>query len=124
MSYTITLARSAGFCYGVKRAVDRAFEVAKTAENAVTLGPIIHNPQIVSRLAALGVPSVSSPEETLPGQTVIIRSHGVAQSVYDKLDGRNVVDCTCPNVARIHRIAREVTAAGKVLLIAGNPGHI
>lgn len=121
--HTITLARSAGFCYGVKRAVDRAFEVAKTAENAVTLGPIIHNPQIVSRLAALGVPSVSSPAETLPGQTVIIRSHGVAQSVYDKLEGREVVDCTCPNVARIHRIAREVTAAGKVLLIAGNPDH-
>lgn len=120
---TITLAKSAGFCYGVKRAVDKAFETAKSASDAVTLGPIIHNPQVVSRLAALGVPSVPSSEETYPGQTVIIRSHGVAQSVYDRLSGRRIVDCTCPHVARIHRIAREVTAQGKVLLIAGNPNH-
>ena len=107
--HTITLASSAGFCYGVKRAVDRAFEIARQSSDAVTLGPIIHNPQIVQRLKDLGVPSVSSPEETHPGQTVIIRSHGVAQSVYDQLEGRNIVDCTCPHVARIHRIAREVT---------------
>ena len=106
---TITLASSAGFCYGVKRAVDRAFEIAAQTSDAVTLGPIIHNPQIVQRLQDLGVPSVSSPQETHSGQTVIIRSHGVAQSVYDQLDGRNIVDCTCPHVARIHRIAREVT---------------
>ena len=83
---TITLASSAGFCYGVKRAVDRAFEIAAQTSDAVTLGPIIHNPQIVQRLQDLGVPSVSSPQETHPGQTVIIRSHGVAQSVYDQLD--------------------------------------
>ncbi len=121
--HTITLASSAGFCYGVKRAVDRAFEIARQSSDAVTLGPIIHNPQIVQRLKDLGVPSVSSPEETHPGQTVIIRSHGVAQSVYDQLEGRNIVDCTCPHVARIHRIAREVTEQGMVLLIAGNPNH-
>ncbi len=121
--HTITLARSAGFCYGVKRAVDKAFEAAETCSDAVTLGPIIHNPQIVSRLQALGVQCVDSPADTHPGQTVIIRSHGVPQSVYDQLEGRNIIDCTCPHVARIHRIAKEVTEAGKVLLIAGNPDH-
>ncbi len=122
-SRTITLASSAGFCYGVKRAVDKAFEVAENSSDAVTLGPIIHNPQVVSRLAALGVPSVSSPCDTHPGQTVIIRSHGVGADVIHALSGRNIVDCTCPHVARIHRIAREITEAGKILLIAGNPSH-
>ena len=114
----ITLAGTAGFCYGVRRAVEKAFEVAASGKDAVTLGPIIHNPQIVSRLAALGVPEISSPEEAKEGQTVIIRSHGVPAAVYDALQGREIVDCTCPNVARIHRIAREVTEAGKVLLVA------
>ena len=119
----ITLAGTAGFCYGVRRAVEKAFEVAASGKDAVTLGPIIHNPQIVSRLAALGVPEISSPEEAKEGQTVIIRSHGVPAAVYDALQGREIVDCTCPNVARIHRIAREATEAGKVLLVAGDPGH-
>ena len=82
---TITLASSAGFCYGVKRAVDKAFSIAESSTNAVTLGPIIHNPQVVGRLASLGVPSVSGPEETRPGQTVIIRSHGVGADVIGKL---------------------------------------
>ena len=119
----ITLAGTAGFCYGVRRAVEKAFEVAASGKDAVTLGPIIHNPQIVSRLAALGVPEISSPEEAKEGQTVIIRSHGVPAAVYDALQGREIVDCTCPNVARIHRIAREATEAAKVLLVAGDPGH-
>lgn len=119
----ITLAKTAGFCYGVRRAVEKAFEVAESGKDAVTLGPIIHNPQIVARLAALGVPSAGSTEETKPGQTVIIRSHGVGAAVYKALEGREVIDCTCPNVARIHRIAREVTEKEKVLLVAGNPRH-
>lgn len=119
----IILAKTAGFCYGVRRAVEKAFEVAQSGQDAVTLGPIIHNPQIVSRLQALGVPSVDTPAQTKPGQTVIIRSHGVGADVYDALVGREIVDCTCPNVARIHRIAKEVTEAGKVLLVAGNPNH-
>ena len=90
----ITLAGTAGFCYGVRRAVEKAFEVAASGKDAVTLGPIIHNPQIVSRLAALGVPEISSPEEAKEGQTVIIRSHGVPAAVYDALQGREIVDCT------------------------------
>ena len=120
---TITLASSAGFCYGVKRAVDKAFSIAESSTNAVTLGPIIHNPQVVGRLASLGVPSVSGPEETRPGQTVIIRSHGVGADVIGKLSGKEIIDCTCPHVARIHKIAREVTEEGHILLIAGNPSH-
>ena len=120
---TITLASSAGFCYGVKRAVDKAFSVAESVSDAVTLGPIIHNPQVVGRLAFLGVPSVADPHDTHPGQTVIIRSHGVGADVIEKLGGREIIDCTCPHVARIHKIAREVTEAGEILLIAGNPSH-
>ena len=120
---TITLASSAGFCYGVKRAVDKAFSVAESVSDAVTLGPIIHNPQVVGRLASLGVPSVAAPNDTHPGQTVIIRSHGVGADVIEKLGGREIIDCTCPHVARIHKIAREVTEAGEILLIAGNPSH-
>ena len=120
---TITLASSAGFCYGVKRAVDKAFSVAESVSDAVTLGPIIHNPQVVGRLASLGVPSIAAPNDTHPGQTVIIRSHGVGADVIEKLGGREIIDCTCPHVARIHKIAREVTEAGEILLIAGNPSH-
>ena len=91
---TITLASSAGFCYGVKRAVDKAFSVAESVSDAVTLGPIIHNPQVVGRLASLGVPSVADPHDTHPGQTVIIRSHGVGADVIEKLGGREIIDCT------------------------------
>ncbi|MBR6789902.1 MAG: 4-hydroxy-3-methylbut-2-enyl diphosphate reductase, partial [Oscillospiraceae bacterium] len=119
----IKLAKSAGFCFGVSRAVEKAYEVARSGRNAVTLGHIIHNPQVVQRLTDLGMPPVSSPEETKPGQTVVICSHGVSRSVMDALEGREVVDCTCPFVAKIHRIAAEETAAGRVLLVAGDPDH-
>ncbi|MDD6033684.1 MAG: bifunctional 4-hydroxy-3-methylbut-2-enyl diphosphate reductase/30S ribosomal protein S1 [Oscillospiraceae bacterium] len=119
----ITLAKSAGFCFGVSRAVEKAFEVARSGRNAVTLGPIIHNPQVVESLRALGMPPVASPEETKPGQTVVIRSHGISRAAMEALAGREVVDCTCPFVAKIHRIAAEETAAGRILLVAGDPSH-
>ncbi len=119
----ITVAKSAGFCFGVARAVDKAFELAENKTNAVTLGPIIHNPQIVDRLTKKGIPPVSSPEEVLDDQTVIIRSHGVPLSVYSELDGKNIVDCTCPFVLKIHKIVKEQSEAGKIILIAGNKDH-
>ena len=119
----IKLARSAGFCFGVSRAVEKAYEVACSGEDAVTLGPIIHNPQVVESLRALGMPPVASPGDTKPGQTVVIRSHGVSRAVMDALEGREVVDCTCPFVAKIHRIAARETALGRVLLVAGDPSH-
>lgn len=119
----IKLARSAGFCFGVSRAVEKAYEVARSGKDAVTLGPIIHNPQVVESLRALGMPPVASPGDTKPGQTVVIRSHGVSRAVMDALEGREVVDCTCPFVAKIHRIAARETASGRVLLVAGDPSH-
>ena len=75
----ITLAKTAGFCFGVRRAVDRAFELASSGTDAVTLGDIIHNPQVVERLARMGIPPVASPSDAAPGQTVLIRSHGVSK---------------------------------------------
>ena len=119
----ITLAKTAGFCFGVKRAVDKAFELARSGVDAVTLGPIIHNPQVVERLAQMGVPPVDSPDQAAPGQTVLIRSHGVPKKVYNLLKNNSVVDCTCPFVAKIHRIVEEESAAGRAILVAGDPGH-
>ena len=119
----ITLAKTAGFCFGVKRAVDKAFELARSGVDAVTLGPIIHNPQVVERLAQMGVPPVDSPDQAAPGQTVLIRSHGVPKKVYNLLKNNPVVDCTCPFVAKIHRIVEEESAAGRAILVAGDPGH-
>ncbi|MEG2597046.1 MAG: bifunctional 4-hydroxy-3-methylbut-2-enyl diphosphate reductase/30S ribosomal protein S1 [Oscillospiraceae bacterium] len=120
---SITLAKSAGFCFGVNRAVDKAFALAKDHANAVTLGPIIHNPQIVKRLSKLHISPVSSVTEIAPEQAVIIRSHGVSRSTYEELEGHEIIDCTCPFVAKIHRIVAEESAAGKTILIAGNKDH-
>jgi len=119
----ITVAESAGFCFGVARAVDKAFELADSKINAVTLGPIIHNPQIVERLSQSGIKPISTPNEALDGQTVIIRSHGVPLSVYSELEGREIVDCTCPFVLKIHKIVKEQSESGKIILIAGNKDH-
>lgn len=119
----ITVAKTAGFCFGVARAVDKAFELAKNGVQAVTLGPVIHNPQIVERLEEQGIPYVSSTKEIKDGQTVIIRSHGVPLSVYGELEGKEVVDCTCPFVLKIHRIVKEQSEMGKTILIAGNKDH-
>ncbi len=119
----IVLAKSAGFCFGVNRAVDRAFALASSGVDAVTLGAIIHNPQVVERLARMGLPPIDSPEEAAPGQTVLIRSHGVSKKIYNLLSGHPVVDCTCPFVAKIHRIVEEESAAGRTILIAGDRNH-
>ena len=104
--YKITLAKTAGFCFGVRRAVDRAFSLAEEKKDAVTLGPLIHNPQVVERLSKMGLSPVSSPEEAKEGQTVLIRSHGVGKEIYDRLLGHEIVDCTCPFVEKIHKIGR------------------
>ena len=78
---------------------------------------------MVERLARLGLSPVDAPEEVPEGRTVLIRSHGVGKSVYDALAGRKIVDCTCPFVEKIHKIAEEQSAAGKTILIAGDRGH-
>ena len=125
----VILAEKAGFCFGVKRAVDTAFEEAGNASNAVfTFGPIIHNEEVTNNLAEKGVHIVNSVEELddLPeGSSIIIRSHGVGKDIFDIIEskGLRLVDATCPFVNNIHKIVRERSEAGDEILIIGNPGH-
>ena len=123
----IILAKSAGFCFGVRRAVDKVYEIAKEEEGPVyTLGPIIHNEQVVNDLAKKGV-SVCSEEELdrLPKGTVIIRSHGVGASTYAAVRsaGFRCVDATCPFVLKIHKIVQEQGEKGRHVIIIGDKMH-
>ena len=117
----IIVARHAGFCFGVRRAVD----TAAAAAPAYTLGPIIHNPQMVAELQRGGVVSVDSPQAVSAGDRVVIRSHGVGRSVAEALLARGceVLDATCPFVARIHEMARQASMAGKPVIVVGEGAH-
>lgn len=122
----IVLAKSAGFCFGVKRAVNLVYEEAKKGP-VYTYGPIIHNEEVVKDLERKGVKVVEnlSDFKTLPKGTVIIRSHGVAKNVYDFLKEQDfkIVDATCPFVLKIHRIVEEHAEHGEHILIIGNDNH-
>ena len=125
----VKLAKTAGFCFGVKRAVDTVYkEAEKSSETIYTFGPIIHNEQVVEDLEKNGVFVVNTVEELKslkPGTTVIVRSHGVGKSVYDLMEdsGLHVVDATCPFVKKIHRIVERESKAGKHIIIIGNDKH-
>ncbi len=121
----IKVAKSAGFCFGVKRAVGIAEEFAEKGIPAVTLGEIIHNPTVVESLRSRGVFPVKDTSECPPGHTVILRSHGVPLSLIEDLERRGIpyADATCPFVARIHRIVAEETGKGNSVIITGNPDH-
>jgi len=121
----IKLAETAGFCFGVNRAVNMVYELLDKNEKVCTLGPIIHNPQLVNELAGRGVRIVESPDEVAEGETLVIRSHGVAKSVYDRAEelGIKIADATCPFVAKIHKIVRENSRNGCVTIIAGDSEH-
>ena len=121
----VTLAGSAGFCYGVKRAVKMAEEAAASGRPCVMLGQIIHNSSVIDRLRQAGVGVISSPEEAPEGAAVIIRSHGEGKAVYDALAARGnpVIDATCPNVTRIHRIVAQAEEEGRQPVIIGTPSH-
>ncbi len=117
----VVLAKHAGFCFGVRRAV----ETAERSAPAITLGPIIHNPQVVASLAEIGVRSADSPDEIPVGSRVVIRSHGIGRAAYDTLKARDceIVDATCPFVQRIHDMAREASQAGTPLIVIGERDH-
>ena len=102
----IRIANSAGFCYGVRRAVELAEGAARSGEPCVMLGPIIHNQDMMDHLARHGLRAVVRPEEVPEGSEVIIRSHGESRAVHEGLHARGVriLDATCPNVTRIHQI--------------------
>ena len=120
----VVLADYLGFCYGVKRAIKIARENASAGGNSCTLGPIIHNPQMVERLKREGVGTVDSLEE-MPGGTVIIRSHGVGPEVYAqaKQRGLEVVDATCPHVKKAQLSAKELVDDGYSVVIIGEKRH-
>ena len=122
---SITVAEHAGFCFGVKRAVDIVFDLLSKGERIATLGEIIHNPQINRELAGKGVRILGSIDEAGPDMTVVIRSHGVAKSVTDAIASRGLrcIDATCPFVKKIHNIVRSSSQDGKTVLIAGDSSH-
>ena len=121
----VELARTAGFCYGVRRAVQLAEEAAGQGRPCVMLGPIIHNRDEISRLEAMGVGLAASMEEIPEGSDVLIRSHGEGRAVHEALAARGcmVIDATCPNVSRIHGIVSQAEEEGRQVLIIGTPTH-
>ncbi len=127
MNKTITVAKTAGFCFGVDRAVKIAYETAEkgTDKKIYTLGPLIHNPSVVADLEKHGISVINSPSEASKGDTVIIRSHGVGRDVFEELESRgvNIVDATCPFVTKIHKLVAERAKAGELVLIAGDKDH-
>ncbi len=122
----IHVAKSAGFCFGVERAVKTVYEWAEKAEGPLyTDGPIIHNETVVNDLIARGIRPLAPGEIPPPGSTVILRSHGVTKDREEELKaaGLTVVDATCPFVARIHRLAEEESAKGRQIVIIGDATH-
>lgn len=121
----IILAETAGFCFGVKRAVDLVYSLVNDGKKVCTLGPIIHNPQLVNDLEKKGVRIVDSPSEVKNDEVLVIRSHGVPQSLIDSAENLkiNYKDATCPFVSKIHKIVREAGEQGRTVLIAGDKTH-
>ena len=121
----IILAKTAGFCFGVNRAVELTRRLLDEGKKVATLGPLIHNPQVVQEMAAKGAVIADRVADVPAGYEVVIRSHGVPQTVYEEIAARGLVchDATCPFVAKIHRIAEQAEAAGAVLLVAGDAAH-
>ena len=121
----IILAKTAGFCFGVDRAVEMVNESVRRGNKTATLGPIIHNHHVVERFLKQGVRELDSPEQAEPGETVIIRAHGVPEQVQQALCARGVpvLDATCPFVKKIHTIVKNETQKGRKIIIFGSPAH-
>lgn len=121
----IILAETAGFCFGVNRAVELVYQLLDSGEKVCTLGPIIHNPQLVEELSHRGVKIVDSPAQVSKDEILVIRSHGVAADVYKCAESENIriADATCPYVSKIHRVVRDASSTGNIILIAGDENH-
>ena len=124
----VIVAKTAGFCFGVKRAVEQVYEqIAKAEKPVYTYGPIIHNEFVVKDLEKKGVCVLNTEEElsALTDGIVVIRSHGVGKHIYDLLEAHHitVVDATCPFVKKIHRIVEKQTTEGRRVIIIGSPEH-
>lgn len=120
----ITLAKTAGFCFGVDRAVNMVYSLSEK-QRVCTLGPIIHNSEMVRELEQKGVIIANTPKEVPSGYTVVIRSHGVPQSVYDEIHSLNLnyFDATCPFVSKIHKTVAKAGRENSVVLIIGDKNH-
>ena len=123
----VILAKSSGFCFGVKRAVDKVYEQTEKGKKIYTYGPIIHNEEVVKDLEKKGVKVLESKEElkALSEGSVVIRSHGVPKEIYDLIEekGLECIDATCPFVKRIHNIVQKESEEGRRIIIVGNNGH-
>ena len=124
----VIVAKTAGFCFGVRRAVEQVYEQIEQAKEPVfTYGPIIHNQEVVRDLEEIGVQVLNTKKElqNLKEGIVIIRSHGVGREIYDilKRNGITLIDATCPFVKKIHRIVREQEKKGRRIIIVGDPAH-
>ena len=124
----VKVAEHAGFCFGVRRAVDKVYELIESQEKPIyTLGPIIHNESVVGDLEAKGVKVIENIEQlhSVRDGVVVIRSHGVGRAVYELMEslGLSYVDVTCPNVLKIHKIVERESKAGKNIVIIGNAKH-
>lgn len=126
---SVELAKTAGFCFGVKRAVDTVYQQIEQyrGEKIFTYGPIIHNEEVIKDLRSHGVEVLNDEEElkTADADVVVIRSHGVAKYIYDIMEERGItcVDATCPFVKKIHKIVAEKSAEGSYIVIVGNGEH-
>lgn len=121
----VTVAKSAGFCFGVDRAVKIVYSELEQNTSVATLGPIIHNQDVVNDMKSKGARIIESVDELREGETVVVRSHGVGREVYEQIaaKGNRMLDATCPFVSRIHKIVAEKTAEGYFILIAGDSSH-
>lgn len=122
----VVLAESAGFCYGVKRAMDGVMQVARESGKPIyTLGPLIHNPQVIEKLESEGVKSVHELSEIPGGSVVVMPSHGVSKPVMDQAreSGLEIIDLTCPFVSKVHRLAEQLVSEGYQVVVLGDPGH-
>ncbi len=120
----VILAKTAGFCYGVERAVELADEIAR-GQGGAMLGSVIHNEHVVAALAKRGMRQISSPEEAKPGEKVLIRSHGERREVLEALRsiGAEIADATCPNVRRAQQLVAEAEREGRQVVIIGEAKH-
>lgn len=123
----VIVAKTAGFCFGVERAVEKVYKQTETGKKIYTYGPIIHNDQVVKDLENKGVTVLKDLEDvkTVKDGTVIIRSHGVSEEVCEKIaqEGLECVDATCPFVKRIHNTVAKESRNGRKIVIIGNDGH-
>jgi len=127
MPKDITIAKSAGFCFGVRRAIDTVYEQIKTEARVYTYGPIIHNQEVINDLAAKDVKIINSLDEleAIKMGTIVIRSHGVAKLVYEAIKRQQLkcIDATCPFVKKIHRIVEQASNEGRHIVIIGDEKH-